>query len=114
MLTLDQLDSFGANTKTGVQRCANKEELYLRLVKMVPTNASFKALEESINHNDLDKAFQAAHALKGVLLSLELTPLTELVVEITDLLRNKTMTDYSNYLEKIETLRKKLEDICNN
>lgn len=113
MLTLEKLDSFGANTKIGVQRCANKEELYLRLVKMIPGNESFKKLEQAINKNDLDGAFKYAHGLKGVLLSLELTPLIEPVVQITELLRNKNKLDYSKYLEMIETRRQELEEICN-
>ena len=51
---------------------------------------------------DLDAAFEAAHALKGVLGNLGLTPLYEPVAEMTECLRSKTDKDYSAYIDVIE------------
>ena len=61
-----------------------------------------KELKKALANDDLDKAFQAAHALKGVLANLSLTPLFDIDFEITELLRNRTKMDYSEYLEKYE------------
>ena len=62
---------------------------------------------------DLKTAFESAHALKGVLGNLSLTPLYDKVSEITELLRARTETDYSPLLSEISALRdglKKLEE----
>ncbi len=112
MLTIELLNKFGADTVTGKARCVNNESLYLRLVNMVPSNDSFNKLFEYINANDLDNAFQAAHNLKGVTANLALTPLYNPLCEISDLLRNKTVMDYTNLITEIKNKRQELEDIC--
>lgn len=112
MLTIEKLNAFGADTKTGLTRCVNNEALYLRLVGMVPTNNGFNSLYEAIKNNDLDGAFSAAHGLKGILANLALSPLSDPVVILTDFLRMKKDVDYSPYLKEIEEKRKELEELC--
>ena len=102
MITIDALKQWGADTQEGLQRCMNNEALYLRLINMFCDKNSFGELKEAVTHNDLDKAFQAAHALKGVLGNLSLKPLFDIVFEVTELLRNRTKMDYSEYLQKYE------------
>ena len=102
MITIDKLKQWGANTEEGLQRCMNNEALYLKLVNMFLANNSYNELKEAIAHEDLDKAFQASHALKGVLGNLSFTPLYTIIFDLTELLRNRTKMDYSNYLEKYE------------
>ncbi|MCR4856513.1 MAG: Hpt domain-containing protein [Erysipelotrichaceae bacterium] len=57
------------------------------------SEASFDDLSRALEADDLDGAFKAAHALKGVSGNLSLTPLYEKVSEITELLRAKTQMD---------------------
>ena len=113
MLTIIKLKEFGVDVESGLKRCVNNEALFLRLTSMVPNNDSFNKLYEAIKNNDLDNAFLAAHALKGILSNLSITPLIELVNNITELLRNKTQMDYSPLVEEIEKKRKELELLCN-
>ncbi len=43
-MTIDDLVAFGANTSEGLQRCLNKEDFYLRMVKkclLIPIFRSF-------------------------------------------------------------------------
>lgn len=102
MITIDALKQWGADTQEGLQRCMNNEALYLRLINMFFDKNSFGELKEAVTNDDLDKAFQAAHALKGVLGNLSLKPLSDIVFEVTELLRNRTKMDYSEYLQKYE------------
>ena len=102
MITLDALKTWGANTEEGLKRCMNNEALYLKLMEMFFANNSYNELKEAIANDDLDKAFQAAHALKGVLGNLSLTPLYDIDFEVTELLRNRTKSDYSELLQKYE------------
>jgi len=112
MLTIDQLREMGVQPEDGLKRCMDDENFYLTLVKMVPGDAGFQNLEKALGEQNLDAAFEAAHALKGVLGNLSLTPLYEPVQEITELLRNRTEMDYTPLLETILEQRKILEGLC--
>lgn len=111
-MTIDQLNAYGANTEDGLRRCMNNESFYLRLVKMLPGDPNFQKLGQAISDGDLEAAFYAAHALKGSTGNLALTPLYEPVVEITELLRTRTQTDYTALLETIRLRRDALERLC--
>ena len=102
MITVESLKAWGANAEEGLQRCMNNEALYLKLVNMFLDKNSYDELKEAIANDDLDKAFQAAHALKGVLANLSLTPLFDIDFEVTELLRNRQKMDYSELLQKYE------------
>ena len=112
MITIDELKQFGANTDEGVARCMGNEEFYLKLVSTVPGQKEFTVLSDNIAEGDLSAAFEAAHALKGVLGNLSLTPLYDKVCEITELLRAKTDTDYSELLKQISDLNEELKLAC--
>lgn len=88
------------------------EALYLKLVATIPGEANFGKLKDSIAAKDLKAAFLAAHALKGVLGNLSLTPLYMKVVDITELLRSKTDTDYAPLLSDILALQEELRKLC--
>ena len=109
MLTIDALKALGADTEEGLSRCYGNEAFYLRLVGMVKDEKNFSALEKAIAEDDLDAAFEAAHALKGVLANLSLTPMTDIAVEMTELLRNRTVTDYAPMLERLMEKKKELD-----
>ena len=61
---------------------------------------------------DLDSAFQSAHALKGVLGNLSLTPMYKKSVEITELLRSRTQTDYAPLLAELFEMKDELAALC--
>ncbi len=101
MLSIDTLASFGADIQQGLGRCMNNEAFYLRLVNMGLDDANFGKLEEAVRHGDRKAAFEAAHALKGVMGNLALTPLYESVSEITELLRAEKDADYPALTDEI-------------
>jgi HPt (histidine-containing phosphotransfer) domain-containing protein len=112
MLTIDGLRAYGANVEEGLARCMNNETFYMRLVKMSLEESGFQKLPEAVQANDLKAAFEAAHALKGVLGNLALTPLLTPVAEITELLRNRQEMDYAPYLTQIAQQLEKLRELC--
>ena len=111
MLTIDALKEFGADTEEGLGRCLGNEALYLRLVGTVPGEPNFDKLAEAIEQKDLDTAFEMAHALKGALGNLSLTPIAGPVSELTELLRARTDMDYSELLQKVLAGREALRAI---
>ena len=102
MLTLDQLRAWGADTESGLKRCMNNEAFYLRMVdKAMRNNTSFDQLRDAVEAGDLEHGYEIAHALKGVMANLSLTPICNPVAEITELLRSRTAVDYSPLLTEI-------------
>ena len=112
MITIDALKEYGANVDEGLARCMGNEALYLKLVSTIPNEEKFSKLMESLEANDLDSAFENAHALKGVTGNLALTPLYDPLVEVTELLRSRTEMDYTNLKELINSKKKELEELC--
>ena len=108
MLTIEKLRAFGANVEEGLQRCVNNETFYLRLVDKAIRDPAFDHLREAAEQGNLDRGFEIAHALKGVVANLSLTPMFVPLSEITELLRYRTETDYRPAVEKIIAKRDEL------
>lgn len=109
MLTIEKLTQYGANTEEGLTRCMNMTEFYLKMVGKAVDGAHLEDLEAAINSGDLNRAFELAHAQKGVFANLSLTPLLEPVSKMTELLRAGTETDYTPYLTEAKTQLEKLQ-----
>ena len=75
MLTLQALQQTGADTESGMARCLNNEEFYLKMVRMAIQDGNFAALDAAVAAGDLEAAFERAHALKGILGNVSLTGL---------------------------------------
>ena len=102
MLTLDALRDWGANVDEGMARCLNNEAFYMRMLKLQLAESTFDALEQAIAVGDARAAFNAAHALKGAVGNLSLTPIYDPVCEITEKLRGQNiMPDVSEPYEKM-------------
>ena len=112
MLTLENLREYGANVDEGLERCMNNKDFYIRLVGIALGDKNHEQLKEAIENNDLDKAFESAHALKGMLGNLSLTPMYKPVLEMTELLRSRTEMDYSPLLGEFLEQRRKLEELA--
>lgn len=111
MITIEKLKALGADAQEGLARCMGNEQFYLMLIEKALSDDSVERLEEAVKQGDLESGFEIAHSLKGVFGNLSLTPLYDAVVEITELLRNKTDTDYSTYIEKIVSIKKQFDEL---
>ncbi|MCR5594885.1 MAG: Hpt domain-containing protein [Lachnospiraceae bacterium] len=107
-MTLNDLREWGANVDEGMARCINNEAFYLKMVGKCLEDHEFEALGDALDEGNIDKAFESAHALKGVVSNLSLTPLQNKVSEITELLRAKTEMDYSGLYQEIIGLKDEL------
>ena len=112
MLTKDALINYGADYDKGFERCMKNEDFYFKLIKMAVQDNKFSDLKEAIDGNDLDKAFELAHALKGTTGNLSLDPIFDPMSEMTELLRSRTEMDYSEYMQKIYDKLEELKAIC--
>ena len=108
-MTLEALRAFGANTADGMERCLNDEPFYLEMVAMTLSDGNFEALKAAMDAGDARAAFSAAHALKGAVGNVALTPIYEPLYELTELLRGKdSLADGADaLLEQIMAAREK-------
>lgn len=109
MLTTEKLRTFGADVDEGLARCMNDEGFYLRLVDMAPEDKGFVRLKEAVEKGEIPRIFEAAHALKGMLGNLALTPLFRPASEITELARAGSDADYAALWEELSARRSELQ-----
>ena len=113
MLTLDNLREYGANVDEGISRCLDDEAFYIELVKSVIPDDRIDELEKYIAAKDFDKAFEVAHALKGMYGNISIMPVYEPICEITELLRDRKDVDYSPFIAKAREQKQRLVDLHN-
>ena len=111
MLTIETLNTYGADTQEGLTRCLGNEGLYLRLVGMIRDEKHFDLLETALEEGNLAAGFEAAHALKGVLSNLSLTPLQTPVEEITERLRAGETEGTRELMEEIRAQKEALFEL---
>ena len=113
MITIEKLNEYGADTKDGLARCLGMEEFYLKLVNTMLGDENFDKLEAAIEAGDVKKSFEAAHALKGTLGNLSITPLLDPVVEMTERFRNaEEMVDVSDVLPQYKDALEKFRALA--
>ncbi len=112
MITIEKLQEFGVDTKEGLTRCMNMENFYFKMIQMGLSDPHFESLATSLEEGNLDEAFEAAHALKGILGNLALTPIYTPLSEITEMLRAKKEADYVTMYKPVKEMRDKLLEMC--
>lgn len=108
MITIEKLQEFGVDTKEGLTRCMNNQNFYFKMLKMGLSNDMFEKLEKALTEKNSEEAFEAAHALKGVLGNLALTPIYTPLAEMTEMLRAGKEADYMAMYTPILNLRNEL------
>lgn len=108
MLSMEALKNYGVKTNQGLERCCNMEAFYFKMITASVNDANFAKLGKALEANDLQEAFEAAHALKGIAGNLALDPLYDAVCEIVEPLRSKTEMDYSEKYKKVMEAREGL------
>lgn len=84
---IQKLEAYGADVAGAMARLLDDETLYAHCLDMLLEDENFSALEAAVQQRACTKAFEHAHALKGEVGSLGLTPLYEAVCELTDATR---------------------------
>lgn len=112
MITVEKLREWGAAVDEGLARCMNNESFYLMLVGKSLEGDQIDDLEAALSEKDLTRAFEAAHALKGVCGNLALTPLFKPVSEMTELLRAGADADYSALFAEAKAQWTRLKELA--
>ena len=86
--------AYGADHRDTMARFLGSESLYLRYLDMLPQDDNLRKLGAALADGDLERAFLAAHTLKGVAGNLGLLPLSRAVCAIVEPLRAREARDY--------------------
>ncbi|MBR3107371.1 MAG: Hpt domain-containing protein [Clostridia bacterium] len=78
----------------------------------IPNRHKTESANDAIEARNLASAFDAVHALKGLTGNLVLTPLTDLLCEITELLRVRKEADYAALISPIRKNYEALKALC--
>ena len=89
MNTKECYEYMGADYNNVMSRLGS-EAMVNRFAISFLNDPSFEQLKEGLEENDGEKAFRAAHTLKGVCLNLGFNGLNELSSELTEKLRGHT------------------------
>lgn len=102
MTLLEELEKLGADTKDGISRLMNNEEVYIRIVKKLPGSIKAQEVLSFIDSGDIQSAITSAHTIKGVTGNLAITPVYKAYTEIVNLLREDRVSEARQlYLDTI-------------
>lgn len=83
-----ELTAIGADVNEGLGICMNMESLYKKLLEMFVRDTNFALMQAAIEEGDCPKAYEHAHALKGVTANIGfrhlLEPLTRIMQEMKE------------------------------
>ncbi len=82
------LESAGIDSADLSERLMDNMELISKFLKRFPFDESFERLTESLEKDQCDDAFRAAHALKGLSSNLSMIKLYKLAASLVEVLRN--------------------------
>lgn len=108
---IEKLREKGCNTSGALERMADDEEFYIECLQEALENPNFSALEKALSAGDTQTAFDCAHALKGVLGNVGLTPMFNVTVQIVEPLRAGSGEFLGDKLEQLNKLRKTFSEI---
>ena len=100
-MTIDSLREYGANIEEALERCMGMEDFYLEMVEMALADERFELLGKYLEDGNLDEAFETVHALKGTIGNLAITPLYNVILELTEHLRKREDIDYKPLYDKL-------------
>lgn len=88
-----QLEECGADVETTLKRFMNNDAIYQKFLGKFPHDPNYANLGTNLEAGAFEEAYKCAHALKGVVGNLGLTPIFEKVSTLVEELRNKAAED---------------------
>lgn len=113
-----QLEEGGADVEATLKRFMGNDAIYLKFLGKFPNDPNYANLGTNIESGDYEEAYKCAHALKGVVGNLGLTPIFETVSVLVEELRNKANAEVdaaraNEEWQKIKTVYEQFIGIIN-
>ena len=84
-----QLEENGADVEATLKRFMGNDAIYQKFLGKFPADPNYANLGTNIEAGAFEEAYKCAHALKGVVGNLGLTPIFNKVSDLVEELRNK-------------------------
>ena len=84
-----QLEENGADVEATLKRFMGNDAIYQKFLGKFPADPNYANLGTNIEAGAFEEAYKCAHALKGVVGNLGLTPIFDKVSDLVEELRNK-------------------------
>ena len=114
MQFLESLKKYGCNIDVGLDRMKGKVDFYKRLLFKFPEVIEENEFRSLIESNEIDRAIERTHLIKGVTANLSIDSLCNSYTKIVDFLRQGNPQAALEEFEKIENLQKELVDFIKN
>ena len=98
------LEEAGVDIEDALARFMNNETLMLKMLLRFSEDQNFLQLKKAIEERDVSRAFEAAHALKGLTGNLSLKELYRHVSFITEELRRGELDEAAGRMPGLEKL----------
>lgn len=97
-----KLTKAGIDANEGIRRFNNNKEMYEKFLMNFPKDEHYNQMIQAIEEKNVEAAFQAAHALKGVSGNLSLIKLHQDIIPLVEELRNGSMEHTDEYLAPVK------------
>ena len=88
---IEKLKNYGCDTDGALKRVLDDEDFLILCINSALDGDEFVKLGDALKNKDIKNAFEYAHALKGVLSNVGLTPLYNIIVQIVEILRAENL-----------------------
>lgn len=96
------LTKAGINPNEGIHRLGGKIEIYEKLLNNFLEDEHYGQLIDAIEKKDVEAAFQASHALKGITGNLSMNDLYEALVPLVEDFRAGSMEHVDEFLPAVK------------
>lgn len=109
-----ELISIGVDVEGSIARFSNKEERYIKYLKLFSEDTSFSELLDSLSEGDVETAFDHCHTLKGLVNNLGFDNMIPAVGEACEVLRSGKMDGVMTLLDGVTDNYNDIINIINN
>ncbi|MBE6747827.1 MAG: Hpt domain-containing protein [Ruminococcaceae bacterium] len=114
MQFLNSLKAYGCNIEAGLDRMKGKVDFYKRLISKFPEVIEENEFRSLIESNQIERAIEKTHLIKGVTANLSFDSLYKSYTKIVDYLRQGNPEAALKEFDEIEGLQKELVDFIKN
>ncbi len=111
--TLQFLKDYGCDMDGALGRTLNDEDFLLRCIRGALEESEFEELGNALECGNVKASFEYAHALKGVIANVGLTPLYNCVSRMVETLRAGKTDHLEEEYSRLLKARKELQQILN-
>lgn len=110
----NNLKQCGVEVDDAIARFCNKEERYLKYLKLFYNDNAYNQLIEAIKSGDVKEAFENCHNLKGVVTSLGFASIYPTICEVCEILRAGRIDNTLDMVTSVQSEYTKIIKIIEN